>query len=127
MIRIVISLCFSIMFSAFATAGVNSVIPQSSTNAPSLLANGTLSITVGAAPAVGLPAPKIFVMHHFVTVYQKDVNWGDTWNLAIPSGNYKTYSLPVSSNGTDFYIEKSAFAFVPSSGVVNSLITYHII
>ncbi|HAT1864013.1 TPA: hypothetical protein KKX76_003213 [Legionella pneumophila] len=126
MIRILLTVCFSLLFNVLAAAAMNSSIPQSSTTGPSIFVNGTLSITVDAAPAVGLPAPKILVMRGFVTVYQKDVNWGDTWNLNIPSGNYKIFPLPV-SDGTDFYIANSIFVSVPPNTTVNSLITYHIV
>jgi len=70
MIRILLSVCFSLMFN-IASAGMNSSIPQSS-----LFVNGTLSITVDSAPAVGLPSPRIMVMQGFISVYQRDVNWG---------------------------------------------------
>lgn len=122
MMRALLFACFSLMLNALAAAGMNSSIPQSSTIGP----NGTLSITVNAAPAVGLAAPKILVMHGFVTVYQKEVNWGDTWNLTIPSGNYKIHPLPV-SNGSDFYTANPVFAFVPPNTTVNSMINYPIV
>ncbi len=80
--------------------------------------------TVNAAPAIGLPAPRIMVMQGFISVYQRDVNWGGTWNLTIPSGNYKIFPLPV-SDGTDFYIANSVFLFEPPNFTVNSLITYY--
>lgn len=124
MIRILLSICFSLMFNALAAAAMNSSIPQSSTTGPSIFVNGTLSITVDSAPAVGLTAPRIMVMQGFISVYQRDVNWGDTWNLTIPSGNYKIFPLPV-SDGTDFYMANSVFVFVPPNVTVNSLITYH--
>ncbi|MDP1603497.1 MAG: hypothetical protein Q8M03_09560 [Legionella sp.] len=122
MIRIIVSICFSLLFNTLAAAGIN----QSPANVPGMFVNGTLSITVDAAPAGGLPAPKILVMQGFITVYHRDVNWGDTWNLNIPSGNYKIFPLPV-SDGTDFYVASSSFVTVPPNGTVNSLVTYNII
>lgn len=90
------------------------------------LADGTLSITVDAAPAPGLSIPKIIVIRGFVAVYENNVNWGDTWNLVVPSATYRIMPLPV-TNGTNFYAANSVIVFVPPSTVVNRLITYHIV
>lgn len=120
MIRIFLSVCFLFMFNALAVAGVDS----SSTNVPSIFSNGTLAITVNSAPAVGLPAPKIVVMLGFISVYQNAVNWGDTWNLTLPSGSYRIHPLPV-SNGTNLYMANSSYVFVPPNNTASKLITYN--
>lgn len=110
-----------------AVAGTNhSAASPTPTIISQISVNGTLSITVNAAPAPGLPAPKILVMQNFVTLYQQTVNWGGTWNLVVPSGNYKIHPLPV-SDGTNFYLANSAFIFVPPNDTANTLITYNIV
>lgn len=86
--------------------------------------NGTLSITVDAAPAPGLPAPKILVMRGFLTVYHNNVNWGDTWTISVPAADYRIIPLPV-SDGTNFYTGDTIFVTVPPSTLVTKLITYH--
>lgn len=120
MVKLIFSICFLLMLNGASVAKMNS-----SPLIPRIVQNGTLSITVDPAPAVGLPAPKILVIRGFVSVYQREVNWGDTWVLNIPEGNYRIHPLPV-SNGSDFYLANSIFVFVPPNAPVNALVSYHL-
>lgn len=89
------------------------------------LANGTLSITMDSEPAAGLPAPKVTVLGHFI-VFHNTVDWNTNWNLVVPSGNYRIIPHPV-TDGTNVYVANTAIVFVPSGGLVNHLITYHLL
>lgn len=89
-----------------------------------LLVDGTLLINMQSAPAGGLPNPKVMVMHAFDKIRRNTVNWGTTWTLVIPSGNYKIFLLPV-SDGTILYVANTDFVTVPPGGTVSRSITYH--
>lgn len=135
MARILLSVYLFLFFNVYAVAGLNISIPDTSVNtSPSgfvytenklTIQNGTLSITMQGAPASGLTVPKVVVLRDFSTVRHSSLNWGDTWNLIIASGNYRIIALPV-SDGANFYVASSIFISVPPGGVVNQLINYHL-
>lgn len=128
MIRVLLSICLFSFFNTLGFAGLNDASQKGIgyDGKLSTFQNGTLSITIDAAPAPGLSIPNILVLRGFFAAYHNAVNWGDTWNLVVPSGNYRIHPLPV-SNGTNFYLTNSIFVFVPPGSTVNRLITYHIV
>ena len=85
--------------------------------------DGTLSITMAAAPAVGVSIPRIMVMRSFTNARHFTLNWGDNWMQSMPSGNYKILPFLV-RNGRSYYRAPSRMVIVPPAGVANVLITY---
>lgn len=128
MLKILLSICLFSIFNTLSFASLNDTSQKGVgyDGKLSTFQNGTLSITVDAAPAGGLPAPKILVLRGFVVAYYNTVNWGDTWNLIVPSANYRIHPLPV-SDGTNFYVASSDFVSVPPGGMASRLITYHLL
>lgn len=120
MIRILL-LVILLLYHTLSIAGLVSSNAERSTRI-----DGVLAITMQSAPASGLAIPKVVVLRGFIGVYYNYVNWGDTWNLIVPSGNYRIISLPV-SGGSDIYVSTPLLVYVPPGGSVNPLITYHVI
>jgi hypothetical protein len=128
MIRILLSACF-LLLNTLAIASPDISIVNSVANLPSkqhTLTNGTLSIIMQSAPAGGLSIPRVLVLHHFIAAYKNNLNWGDTWDLSVPAGDYKIFPLPV-SDGTNLYVANSMFVSVPPSVTVSRSITYQLL
>jgi hypothetical protein len=88
--------------------------------------DGTLAITMTAAPVGGLSTPRIMVIHGYERVIHNTLAWGGIWSQSLPSGKYRVMPMPV-HGGASFYVADSMIVTVPPGGIASPSISYHAI